>query len=149
MKPITDSPDDVDITKGHTSGRWSPGLTNKDNSFMVNLFSKYKGLEVFGTVESFKGTLLSGATSEFQQYAAEGIFRFGSKEQIYGGLRYNYVKNNLDQSISRIQIAAGWYIIQPVVVKLEYVKQTYNDFISLYGADAGFDGLMFEAALSF
>ena len=36
------------------------------------------------------------------------------------------VNNNLDQSVDRFQIAAGWYIIEQVVVKLEYVKQNYD-----------------------
>jgi hypothetical protein len=149
MNPVTYSANDVDITKNHTSGNWSPGLTNKDNSIMFNLFTKIHGFEFFGTVESFKGTMLSDASTDFKQYAAEGLYRFGSKEQIYGGLRYNYVKNYLDQSISRLQIAAGWYIVDPVLIKLEYVKQTYKEFTTAYGSDAGFDGLMFEAAVSF
>ena len=149
MNRITNSANDVDITKNHTSGNWSPGLTDKDNSFMFNLFLKAYGFETFGTFESFKGTLLSGTAADFQQFGIEGLYRFGSREQIYGGLRYNHVKNYLDQTISRIQIGAGWYIIEPVVVKLEYVKQTYKEFLTSYGEDAGFDGLMFEAAVSF
>ncbi len=149
MNRAKNSPDDVDITKNHLSGNWGPGLTQKDNSLMVNLFTKYKGLEFFGTYEKFKGTLLSGAGSEYDQYAAELIYRMGSAEQFFGGIRYNNAWNNLDQSVSRLQAVAGWFMTESIVMKLEYVNQDYTDFISSYGAEAGFKGLMFEAAISF
>lgn len=149
MNRETNSPDDVDITKNHLSGSWGPGITNKDNSLMLNLFSQIKGFEFFGTYETFKGTTISGASSEFSQYAGEGIFRFGNQKQFYGGARYNRAWNNLDQSISRTQVGAGWKMVEPVLVKLEYVNQKYNNFTATYGADAGFKGVMFEAAISF
>jgi hypothetical protein len=154
MNRITNSPNDVDVTKNHTSGNFGPGTTNKDNSVMVNLFSKYNGLEFFGTYEKLKGTSPSGADLEFSQYAAEGLFRFGKSEQFYTGLRYNSVTNNvavndLNQSVSRFQLGAGWFIIEQVVVKLEYVNQNYNEFLSAFGDDAGFKGIMFEAGISF
>ncbi len=116
---------------------------------MANVFAKYTGLEVFGTYEWFKGTRPNGSGSEFNQFAAEGLYRFGKSEQFYGGLRYNTVKNDLDQSVNRFQVAAGWFPIQQVVVKLEYVKQNYSQFVANYGKDAGFNGVMFEAAISF
>ncbi|HNX65777.1 MAG TPA: hypothetical protein PKH02_02790, partial [Bacteroidales bacterium] len=149
MNRETNSANDVDITKNHLSGNWGPGTLSKDNSYMLNLFTKYKGLEFFGTYESISGTLLSGTSTKFNQYAAEGIYRFGGKDQFYGGLRYNYAENNNDQSISRWQLGAGWSIIDEVQMKVEYVNQKYNNFISNYGADAGFKGVMLEAAISF
>jgi hypothetical protein len=149
MNRVTNSANDVDITKNHLSGNWSPGLTDKDNSLMANLFAQYKGLEFFGTYEKFKGTLLSGSESEFGQYAAEVVYRLGGNDQFFGGVRYNNVWNNLDQSVSRFQAVAGWYMTESIVVKLEYVNQDYKEFISNYGPDAGFKGVMFEAAISF
>ena len=149
MNRETNSADDVDISSGHTSGRWGPGFTNKDNSLMVNLFSKFKGFEVFGTYEYMKGTTLSTADVKFNQYAIEGIYRFGKRDQYYGGLRYNYVKNDADQSVNRLQIGAGWYILESMLLKLEYVDQNYTEFITDYGPDAGFDGVMIEAVVSF
>jgi len=149
MNRVTNNANDVDITKNHLSGNWGPGLTKKDNSLMLNLFTKYKGLEFFGTYETFKGTLLSGAESEFGQYAAELIYRLGGGEQFFGGVRYNNAWNNLDQSVSRLQAVAGWFMTESIVLKLEYVNQDYNEFISNYGAEAGFKGVMFEAAISF
>lgn len=149
MKLITNDASDVDISSGHTTGRWGPGFTDKDNSLMVNLFSKFKGFEVFGTFEYQKGTSLGGSDLEFSQYAFEGLYRFGKQEQFYGGVRYNLVQNQADQSINRVQIGAGWFILKSVLLKLEYVDQNYTEFISDYGADAGFDGLMIEAVVSF
>jgi hypothetical protein len=143
------SPGDVDITVNHTSGNWGPGSTNKTNSYMLNLFTKYKGLEFFGTFENFKGVLTSKADSRFTQYAVEGLYRFGGREQFYGGVRYNEVNNDLDMSVNRVQVAAGWFMLESVLIKLEYVNQQYADFIAQYGADAGFKGMMFEAAISF
>lgn len=140
---------DVDITKNHLSGNWGPGLTDKDNSIMVNLFSRYKGLELFGTYETFRGTLLSGASSEFNQYAAEAVYRFGDSDQFYGGIRFNKAWNDADQAVTRLQVGAGWSIIESVLLKAEYVNQKYDNFITQYGADAGFKGVMVEAAISF
>jgi hypothetical protein len=40
-------------------------------------------------------------------------------------------------------------MIEHVIIKLEYVNQKYNNFISSYGADAGFKGVMLEAGISF
>ena len=149
MKRETNSANDVDISSGHTSGRWGPGFTNKDNSLMVNLFSKFKGFEFFGTYEYMKGTTLSSADVNFNQYAIEGIYRFGKHEQFYGGLRYNLVQNNNDQAVDRLQVGAGWYILESMLLKFEYVNQNYSEFIANYGADAGFDGVMAEAVVSF
>ncbi|HEX2394996.1 MAG TPA: hypothetical protein VHI78_06585 [Bacteroidales bacterium] len=153
MNKITNTAADVDITKNHLSGNFGPGTVIKDNSLMLNLFSKFKGLEVFGTWEMFRGKLPSEADSEFNQYAIEGLYRFGGEEQFYGGLRYNLVDNNLDQKVNRFQIAAGWFLLKQIVLKLEYVNQNYEGFTfgptSLGEGDAGFNGVMFEAAISF
>ena len=149
MNRVTNSPNDVDITKNHISGTWSPGFTDKNNAFMLNLFSKYKGLEVFGTFESMNGTTLAGSSVSLSQFAVEGVYRFGGDEQFYGGLRYNQAWNKDDQSINRFQAAAGWNIIESILLKLEYVNQKYTEFTTQYGADAGFKGVMVEAAISF
>ncbi|MEZ5021259.1 MAG: hypothetical protein R2756_14290 [Bacteroidales bacterium] len=149
MNRVTNSPNDVDITKNHLSGSWSPGFTDKNNAFMFNLFSRYKGLEFFGTFENMNATSLAGAEIDLSQYAVEGIYRFGNEEQFYGGLRYNRAWNKSDQYITRFQAGAGWNIIESILLKLEYVNQNYSGFTSQYGADAGFKGVMVEAAISF
>ncbi|HJX71784.1 MAG TPA: hypothetical protein VJ346_07525 [Bacteroidales bacterium] len=155
MNRITDSSTDTDIKSNHTSGRWSPGTTDKDNSLMINLFGKACGFELFGTYEMANGAYGSGDKFKFSQIGIEGLYRFGGQEQFYGGARYNLVNGDVntsasgDQSINRIQVGAGWFILESTVLKIEYVKQNYVDFISDYGAEAGFDGLMIEAAISF
>jgi hypothetical protein len=155
MNRVTNSSADTDIKSNHLSGRWSPGITNKDNSFMVNLFAQAKGLEIFATYESAGGLYSSGTEFKFSQIAAEGLYRFGGSRQFYGGLRYNLVKGDVntsvsgDQSVDRLQAGAGWFIFESTVLKVEYVTQNYTDFLNEYGADAGFNGIMVEAAISF
>ncbi len=155
MKKVTNSSSDTDIKSGHTTGRWYPGIANKTNSLMINLFTKIKGIELFGTYETTTGNYASGNNFKFSQFGIEGLLRFGKQQQLYTGARYNFVKGNtntaLDEfrSVNRIQLAAGWFILKSTVLKIEYVKQNYNDFIADYGADAGFNGVMIEAAISF
>lgn len=149
MNRVTENPDDVNPTKNHLSGNWGPGSTDRNNSYMLNLFTKFKGLEIFGTYENAKGTsAFGGADFKFTQYALESLFRFGSDENFYGGLRYNYTKNDNDESIGRIQIGGGWFITPNILVKAEYVDQNYNSFI-IYGDNAGFNGFMIESTISF
>ncbi|MCE5347088.1 MAG: hypothetical protein LLG13_12490 [Bacteroidales bacterium] len=149
MNRVKYSPDDVDPAKNHMSGNWGPGFTDRDNSLMINLFTKYKGVEFFGTFENVKGTPAFGG-SEFKltQYAIESLLHFGKDEKFFGGARYNYTRNNLDDSVDRIQIGCGWFITPGIMVKAEYVDQNYKNF-SLYGNNAGFNGLMIESTVSF
>ena len=146
---------DADIKSNHTSGNWGPGIGTKNNSFMVNLFGQAKGFELFGTFETAKGLYASGKEYKFNQIAAEGLYRFGGQRQFYGGLRYNMVTGDTDtaapgdQSVNRIQLGAGWFILETTVLKVEYINQQYTDFIADFGADAGFSGIMIEAAISF
>ena len=155
MKRETFSSTDVDIKSNHTTGRWGPGIANKDNSLMINLFGQAKGFEIFGTYESAKGLYASGTEFKFNQIAGEGIYRFGGQRQFYGGLRYDLVNGDTntsapgDQSVNRIQLAAGWFILKSTLLKVEYVKQNYNDFINEFGSDAGFNGIMVEAGITF
>ncbi|MBE0654205.1 MAG: hypothetical protein IH594_10435, partial [Bacteroidales bacterium] len=150
MKRQTNSASDVDPASGHTTGRWGPGFTDKQTSVMANLFVKFKGLEVFGTYETTNGTsAFGGAEFDFDQIAFEGLYRFGKDEQFFGGARYNTVSNAADLSVNRIEAGAGWLPTENIVIKLDYVDQAYNKFISAYGENAGFKGLMFEAGISF
>ena len=149
MNRITNSADDVDPAKNHMSGNWGPGFTDRNNSFMLNLFARYKSAEIFGTIENVKGTpAFGGSAFTFSQYAVEGLLRFGKDDKFFGGARYNYVKNNTGSSVDRIQIGAGWFLTPDILLKAEYVNQDYKNFV-LYGGNAGFNGLMIEAAISF
>jgi len=149
MKPVSFQATDVDIKSGHTSGNFGPGSLEKTNSLMVNLFAQYKGLEFFGLLESMSGVTTSKIDTRFVQFAVEGLYRFGKNEQFFGGFRYNQVNDKENEmSVNRWQAGAGWFIIPSILLKAEYVNQNYEDF-SIYGSDAGFKGVMVEAAVSF
>ena len=53
------------------------------------------------------------------------------------------------RSVNRYEIAAGWDMTKNIVAKVEYVNQTYTNFNTLYGTNAGFKGVMVEAGISF
>lgn len=149
MNRVTNNANDVTPAVNHTSGRWGPGFTDKNNAFMFNLFTKFKGIELFGTYEMTKGnSAFGGAEFDFNQYAIEGLYRFGGDEQFFIGARYNQAANDADLKVDRMQAGAGWFMTKNTIVKLEYVDQNYTDF-AIYGSNAGFNGIMFEAAISF
>jgi hypothetical protein len=149
MKPVTYQATDVDIKSGHTSGNFGPGSLKKTNAYMFNLFTKYRGIELFGTLETVKGVTVANIDTKFVQYAIEGLYYFGRNENFFAGARYNLVtdKEN-DVSVTRLNVGAGWFLIPSVVLKAEYVNQTYKDS-PIYGDGAGFNGFMVETAISF
>ncbi|MCF8346836.1 MAG: hypothetical protein K9G38_06460 [Bacteroidales bacterium] len=150
MKPQTGSADDVDPASGHNTGRWGPGFTDQLNAYMINVFARVKGFELFGTYELNSGTsAFGGAAFNFNQIGVHGLYHFGKQEQFHAGIKYNTVSNSNDMSINRIEAGAGWNLTKNILIKLDYVAQDYTNFISTYGENAGFDGLMFEAAISF
>ncbi len=147
--------EDASARSNFRSGRYNPGLNNEITAFMFNPFVKYKGLEVFGTIESAKGK----ATAEpdkrtANQFAGEVIYRLGPDEKFFIGGRYNTVGseqvggNEID--ISRTQIGAGWFMTKNILMKTEYVNQRHDGYAagSIF-EDGKFNGLMFEAAISF
>ena len=79
----------------------------------------------------------------------EGLYRFGKEEQFYGGARFNLVSNQTDESVNRYQVTAGWIMTKNIIAKVEYVNQNYKDFGLYRSADAGFNGIMVEAGISF
>jgi hypothetical protein len=137
----------TDIKANFTNSRWGPGYYSENNSVMVNLFAKYKFLEFFGLYENASGKA-SANDFKFNQYSCEGVVRFGKKEQFYGAARYNIVSNQSDMEVNRIQLSGGWFWNPNVLMKLEYVNQKYSNFAT-YGGNAGFNGVMLEAAVSF
>lgn len=137
------------------SGRFDPSFTNKITAVMVNPFVKYGGLEFFGTVELTSGRSLAETDRRnAEQYAGELIYRFGGKENLFVGGRYNTVSAELasgdDVSIDRFQLGGGWFMTKNVLVKAEYVNQQYNDYpAGDLLEDGQFDGLILEAVISF
>jgi hypothetical protein len=137
------------------SGRVNPLFSDRTQGFMLNGFLKFSGLELFGTYETGKGRQAGqvgkgGASPEdrnFNQFAGDVVYRFGPKENVFVGLRYNTVsldniwntgkttetdplKNQIisEVSIDRTAFAAGWFLTRNVLLKGEYVIQNYNDY---------------------
>jgi hypothetical protein len=140
MQPVTASGDNF------TSGRWTPGSGQTEmNSYMANLFAKFHGLELFGIFESMKG-VRNNADQHYTQTALQAIYRIGS---FYVGTRLNKVSDNDRSEVNRTNIGGGWYMLNNVLVKLDYVTQKYDG--PAHGEiDGGkFDGLVIEAAISF
>ncbi|MNS21888.1 hypothetical protein D3C72_536660 [compost metagenome] len=138
------------------SGRLNPNFSQKVDAFMINAFVKYEGFEFFGTYENAKGRAAAETTSRtLNQYAVEGVYRFGKNENLFVGARYNTVSGKVmgvadDVKIDRIAGSAGWFITKNIMMKAEYVDQKYKDFPTAdYRSGGKFNGYVIEAAISF
>lgn len=136
------------------TGRLNPGMRSKVAAMQINGFVKFQGFEFFGTYDSAMGRAANETEDrELTQVAVEGIYRLGEKENVFLGARFNQV--DLEYSYGnvksdRIQVAAGWFLTQNVLAKLEYVSQNYTDFPSDKIEHEGkFNGIMFEAVVGF
>ena len=142
------------IEEGDFSGRFNPRFNNEMTSIMINPFVKVQGLEFFGLLEFASGkSAAEPDTRSVTQLGGELLYRFGASEDVYLGGRYNIVTGensaNEDIDISRFNIGGGWFLTKNVLAKVEYVKQTYDGFTDPVFSDAGFDGVMVEAIVSF
>lgn len=156
VPPVTAQGTDFD-------GRFNARFT-KLTAIQVNPFVKFHGLELFGIYEVAGGsaeftTPTADKEGSFTQIAGELLYRFGSKEQLYVGGRYNAINGKLRESatedlkIDRINVGGGWFLTRNVITKLEYVKQNYKGN-AWTGSNARFlggefSGIMIEAAISF
>jgi hypothetical protein len=140
------------------SGRYNPGFSKTVNAMMLNMFVKFHGFEVFGTLENAKGrTKTETAKRSFNQTAIEGVYRFGVKENVFVGAKYNTVKGRpagtaytKDITINRTALAAGWFLTQNILLKGELVNQKYLDFpTSDHRAGGKFNGIVIEAIVGF
>ena len=137
------------------SGRYNPSLNNEITAIMFNPFVKYKGIEFFGTIETASGKANSEVDDRTaKQFAGELIYRFGKNEKFYIGGRYNKVDSEDisgdDIEISRVQLAAGWFMTKNILAKFEYVSQKHDGYNSSSIFDEGkFDGFMIETVISF
>ncbi len=139
------------------SGRYNPGFSEEVNTFMVNLFLKYKGLEFFGTFENAQGrTIAEKTTRQATQYAADVVYRFpANKENFWIGARYNSVTaemagNTNDITINRAVGSAGWFVTRNIILKAEYVNQVYLNYAVTNILNGGqFSGTMVEASIGF
>jgi hypothetical protein len=146
------------LTSQFTSGRFSPGYSDKVMAFVVNPFVKINGLELFGNLEWASGRAgIESVNRNTNQYSAEAIYRFpANSERFFIGGRYNIVESTLpgvaktNININRTQASGGWFVTRNILAKVEYVNQKYRGFASTDIRHGGeFHGVMFEAVLGF
>jgi hypothetical protein len=128
------------------TGRWDPASGQSEMfSYQANLYLKDKGLEVFGIYENMTG-VRRGTDQHFTQTAIQATYTYKS---FYVGTRLNKVDDNNGSTVNRMNLGGGWFMTENIVVKLDYVSQSYNG--PAHGAiDGGeFSGLVMEAAISF
>ena len=111
---------------------------------------------MFGTYEFGKGRgNKEVANRDANQFALEGVYRFGNSENLFIGARYNTVTARLagmtsDVSINRTSLSAGWFLTHNVLLKAEYTDQKYNDFLSSDIRNGGkFHGYVVQAVVGF
>jgi hypothetical protein len=139
-----------------TSGLINPGLRNSVTALQVNPFMKWRGLEVFGVIERAEGkTTAETANRVWNQYAADVVYRFLADEKLFVGARYNKVEGRLagmadDVGANRWQLAGGWFITPGLLMKAEYVNQTYVGFpVNNIRNGGKFNGMMLEGVVAF
>lgn len=138
------------------SGRFNPGFSKKVNATMLNAFLKAGGLEVFTTIENAKGRSKTETTErKANQFAIDGVYRFGKSENFFVGAKYNTVKSDLvgytsPVKIDRTAFSAGWFLTDNILMKGEIVKQQYKDFLATDYRNGGkFNGFVLEAIVGF
>ena len=138
------------------SGAMQPGLKNSIHSWVVNPFLQFKGLELFGNVETAKGRA-AGETDNraWKQNVGEVVYRFLPDQRVYVAARYNTVKGQLtvgtpDVKVNRSQVGGGWFLTPNILTKLEFVNQKYLDFPTTDIRNGGkFKGFMVEGVVAF
>lgn len=137
----------IGASDNYRSGRWSPGSGQSEmNTYMFNAFFGFKGLEVFGIYENMKG-LKYGSDQHYTQSAIQALYHIGD---FYLGTRYNKVSDNDGSDVTRMNFGGGWYMVDNVLVKLDYVTQEYNGPAHSDVVNGGkFSGMVIEAAISF
>ncbi|UOB18864.1 hypothetical protein [Abyssalbus ytuae] len=148
--------EDATANSNFRSGRFNPSFNEKVHALVFNPFIKYNGLELFGNIEFAKGKGVNEADDrEATQMAGELLYRFGANENFYIGSRYTTVnatpRGYTDEiNINRIQVAAGWFLTDNILTKVEYVNQQHKDYPAGDILEGGeFKGLMVEAVISF
>ncbi len=142
------------------AGRVNPGFSDHVTAFQINPFVKFHGFELFGVYETATG----GADAEgvgdvpnrtWSQIGVEGVYRFLSREQAYVGARYNTASGRLagmsdDVTVNRVQVGGGWFATPNLLLKAEYVNQTYDGYPAGHILNGGtFNGLVIEGVLAF
>ena len=151
------------------SGRVNPNFSDHLTLFQFNTLLDYAignagSIELFGTYEMGSGNNVEKTDAiddrSFNQLAVDLIYRIGRSEDGYIAFRYNAVGVETgardtegaytQQKIDRIAIGAGWFPLDYVLLKGEYVMQNYNDYPDSSILNMGkFSGVVFEAVVGF
>jgi hypothetical protein len=138
------------------SGRLNPGFSKKVDAVQLNAFAKISGLELTGNYENASGrTKAESDTRKVSQIAVDGVYRFGSDENLFVGLRYNTVTARLagatsDVEVNRLSAGAGWFVTKNILLKGEITNQKYLDFAPTdYRYGGKFNGYVIQAVVGF
>lgn len=155
-------PNGATTTANAFSGRLNGlNFSQQITAMQLNAFLKAGGFELFGTLENAKGRTIAEKLANFDkrsvnQFAIDGIYRVGAKENFFVGVRYNTVNgkmiasNNNEQKISRLAFGAGWFITENILMKGEIVNQKYEDFPTSDIRSSGkFNGVVLQAIVGF
>jgi hypothetical protein len=139
-----------------SSGMFDPGFKSAVHSFQINPFMKYRGLELFGVAEKASGAAATEVGKrEFDQYAADAVYRFLPNEKAFVGARYNEVNGRFagytsDAGAQRTAFSGGWFITPVLLLKGEWVNQKYTDFPTTdIRNGAKFKGFVMEGVVAF
>ena len=146
--------DVMDNTSNNWSGNVVPGFASNVSAVVFNPFVKYRNLELFGNLESAKGGASTENDRQWRQEALDGVYRLFN-ERAYVAARWNRAHGGLatiptDVGVTRTQFGAGFFVTNNVLGKLEYVRQSYQDFPTTdvrHGAE--FKGVMLQGAVLF
>lgn len=143
-----------------SSGMIEPGFSDEATSVMFNPFIKYRGLEFFGMYETASGRRANETvTRDVKQTMAELVYRFGPGERGYVGGRWNAfsgdlgvsgagptLQDNSDVTVTRTNLGGGFFVSPNLLLKAEYVTQTYDGFARRdIRSNGKFNGFMLEA----
>jgi hypothetical protein len=128
------------------SGRWDPSSGQSQmTAIQAALFAQFHGLEVFGFYEMMNGVRKT-VDQNFTQIGVQAKYNIKS---FFVATRYNLVNDNNGSTVSRINFGGGWFMTDNIVVKLDYVTQSYMGPAHGYLDGGKFNGLVIEAGISF
>lgn len=143
-----------------SSGMIDPSFSDESRAFMINPFVKFHGLEFFGMYEAASGRRATETVErDVTQTMAEVVYRFGTGEKMYVAGRVNTFSGDLgvsgagatlldnsDVKVNRTNFGGGWFLTPNLLLKAEYVNQTYDGFGRRDIRSGGnFKGFMLEA----
>jgi hypothetical protein len=146
----------VNYSTNAFSGRIDPCFTKKVDAWQINGFFKLIGFEVFATYEKAVGrSAIDAGSRHMEQIAIDWVYRFGGRQNIFIGSRYNSVITRLKEFehnifIDRAAMTAGYFFSKNIMLKCELVDQQYKRFpVEDYRNEGKFNGVVVQAIIAF